>query len=167
MANENGCARVCLMKDASVVIDELRSLEEFGVKAFLMPPADPAELAGVLWSEVPDDYKAFLALANGAQGPGLLLLGTQMQTLAGGQFEPDIIGATMDFRSTGAIGEENLALGHLTGGLLLTHHEGEKRYQVIDQSEGGVAFEFDSLYSVVADWAERKREILKKSAGED
>ncbi len=155
------------MTESENVIEELWSLEEFGIKGFLMPPADRDELNSVLYDEIPEDYKEFLALANGAQAPGLLLLGTVPQTLAGGQVEPDIISTTMDARSWDSFGDSNVALGHLTGNLLLIYNGTEKRYEVLDKSNYEAVFKFNSLFEVVHDWSERTRQVLEMQRNGD
>ena len=152
------------MTDRENVLSELRSLSEFGIPVSLMPPATREELDGILWDEVPDDYKEFLVLANGAKAPGLYLRGTTLQTIAGGHVEPDIIMATMDARNRQGLDENILVLGYLSGGLLLVYNMSELNYQQLDESTNlEVLFEFSSLHELVFEWAERKRNILRKT----
>lgn len=137
---------------AETVLEQLRAY-----KAFLMPPCDRAVLDGAFGFGLPADYKEFLALANGAQAPGILLRGTELQTLAGGQPVPDIFMATMEAREEEHIDTHTHDLGYMSAGLVITHSEKDNVYRILDSSECHMVYrEYATLEELVAKWAERK-----------
>ena len=127
---------------------------------FFMPPAGDEELAEVICSWIPKEYKQMLSITNGLIFSGMRLLGTQPIPLAGGHLEHDIFWATQDAKRSDLF-SGGLALGHMTGNLLIAYNEETETYQILDKSCGDVVYEFESLVELLNDWFEKRKHLTE------
>ncbi len=102
---------------------------------------------------LPDDYVEFLHKTNGLLSNSFSLFGTRPQELAQDGMEDDILDATSKAEEADIIGEDEVALGRTSGGMLVIYSDKNKHYHVIEETTGESIYDYLKIDGFIADWS--------------